>query len=236
MARTRTAPPHSAKKPAARTAPPKPAVIVNEALKKRYATHLAEFQSARGDELSGWDSAYEALDAILSAEPPLYLAGGFKTAKAFLASVLPGVAPSTVRESIRVARHFDPQDQKKHGVSRLALLLDYLEAQSTAPLPRVRINPDTTQIQRAPKHRVPFASLSYDELREVVRGTKRRRATTDSPEVRALREVFSKNGLGNVGIQRREARWSFGRIEDRQLPDLAAALAAYAKRVGKRRA
>lgn len=240
MARTRTAPTRTAKKPAARTArakaPPKPAVVVNEALKKRYATHLAAFQAARGDELSGWDAAYEALDAILSAEPPLYLAGGFKTAKAFLGAVLPGVAPTTVRDNIRVARHFDPQDEKKHGASKLALLLDYLEAQSTAPLPRARINPDTTRIQVAADRRVPFVSLSYDELRDVVRGSRRHRKSTDTPEVRALREVFSKNGLGNVGIQRREARWSFGRVEDRQLLDLAAALAVYAKRVGKRRA
>ena len=231
MARAKTAPTRS---PRRNTPAEKPAVAVNSALKKRYATHLAAFQSARADELSGWDAAYEALDAILSAEPPLYLAGGFKTAKAFLATVLPGVAPSTVRDSIRVARHFDPQDEKKHGTSKLALLLDYLEARANGPLPRAQINPDTTKIQASDDRRGTLADFSYDELRDAVRRQSRTRARTDPPEVRALRAVFSAKGLGNVALARSDGRWSFGRVEDRQLADLAAALASYAKRTRAR--
>src|SRR5262245_35868601 len=84
----------------------KPAVLVNEALRKRYATHLAAFRNAHGAEQSQWDAAFEQIDAILHSDPPLYLAGGFKTDKAFLASVLPEMDPATARENARVARFF----------------------------------------------------------------------------------------------------------------------------------
>lgn len=209
---------------------PKPAVVVNEAMRKRYEAHLAAFRKAQGAELGHWDAAYESLDEILGSEPPLYLAGGFKSERAFLAAVLPGVARSTVRENVRVARHFDPDQEKKHGVRRLAMLVDYLEAKSGAELPRARIDADRTKVE-VKGERVPFTEVDYDALRDAARTAKGKAggAKTAPPEERALRAIFSSLGLGNVSVQHRADRWSFGRIERRQFKDLGTAFARAAK-------
>ncbi len=237
MARTKTAAqPTPARTPAKTSragspkAPPKVAVVVNAAMRSRYERLLAEFKRAQGAELVQWDAAYEAIDAILSAEPPLYLAGGFKSAKAFADAVLPGISLDTIRDNARVARYFDPDAEKKHGVARLALLLDYLEAKNGGALPAMRVDPERTKVLQK-KVAVPFASLSYDALRDVVRAAKGRspRAAKEPAEVRALRGDFSKRGLGNVSLSLRDGRWTFGRIEARQFKDLGAALTRAAK-------
>jgi len=211
-----------------------PGVLVNKAMLARYDALLRAFHEAQGTELGGWDAAYEALDSLLHSEPPLFIAGGYKTVKAFLAAVLPGVALSTVRDGVRVARHFNADDEKAYGVRKLALLLDYLEAESGTELPRVRIDLAKTKVDVGGK-RVLFTSLSFDEMRDVVRKKKsaKGRAGTDSPEVRALRRVFGGSGLGNVAVQCRGERWSLGRIEERQFADLGAALTGYAKKLAK---
>ena len=182
----------------------------------------------------GWDAAYEALDALLNSEPPLYLAGGFKSAKAFLAVTLPSVALSTVRDGVRVARHFNADDERRYGVRKLALLLDYLEAESGAELPRARIDPASTKVDVGDQ-RVLFASLTFDEMRDVARKKKstKGRAGTDAPGVRALRQAFGANGLGNVAVQCKVERWSLGRIEEREFADLGATLTSYAKKLKK---
>jgi hypothetical protein len=158
-----------------------PGVIVNQAMLDRYDALMKDFHEAKGSELGGWDAAYEALDDLLNSEPPVFIAGGFKTAKAFLAEVLPDVAMSTVRDGVRVARHFNADDEKAYGVRKLALLLDYLEAESGSELPRVRIDPTRTKVDVGAK-RVLFASLSFDEMRDAVRKKKgaKGRAGTDS--------------------------------------------------------
>lgn len=219
-----------ATRPAKPKAVPKPAVVVNEAMRRRYEAHLAAFQKAQGAELGHWDAAYESLDEILSSEPPLYLAGGYKSERAFLAAVLPGVARSTITENVRVARHFDPDQEKKHGVRRLAQLVDYLEAKSGAPLPRARIDADRTRVEVGDA-RVPFTELDYDALRDAARAAKggKSRVKTESAEVRALRAIFSKLGLGNVSVQLHADRWSFGRVERRQFKDLATAFTRASK-------
>jgi len=213
-----------------------PAVLVNKAMLARYDALLRAFREAQGTELGGWDAAYEALDSLLHSEPPLFIAGGYKTAKAFLAAVLPGVALSTVREGVRVARHFNAEDEKAYGVRKLALLIDYLEAESGTELPRVRIDLAKTKVDVGGR-RVLFTSLTFDEMRDVVRKKKsaKGRAGTDLPEVRALRRVFGGSGLGNVAVQCRGERWSLGRIEERQFADLGAALTGYAKKLAKAR-
>jgi hypothetical protein len=217
-------------------APPKVTVVVDEALRRHYEALRKAFHDAQSEELGGWDAAYEALDAMLQGEAPPYLAGGFKSAKAFLADLLPGTALSTVRDNVRVARHFNAEQEKKHGVRKLALLIDYLEAESGAELPRASVDPVRTKVDVGDK-RVPFATLSFDEMRDVVRQKKQResRATKDAPAVRALRETFGGHGLGNVAVQCRAERWTLGRIEERQFADMGAALTAHAKKLAKKK-
>lgn len=210
--------------------PPRVAVVVNEAMRARYEKHLADFKRAQAAEIARWDEAYEALGEILDGKPPLYLAGGYRSAKAFVAAVLPGTKLETVRAGVRVARHFDPDAEKKHGVTRLALLLDYLAAQNGGELPAGRVDPDRAKVVTKSGTK-PFATMSFDELRDAVRAAKgaRARRASDDPEVRALRAVFAKHGLGNVSVVLREGRWTFGRVEGRQFGDLATAFSKAAR-------
>ena len=53
-------------------APRKPAVVISKSMLSRYDAVLKAFRDAHGTELGGWDAAYEALDALLNSEPPLY--------------------------------------------------------------------------------------------------------------------------------------------------------------------
>ena len=199
--------------------------IVNEAMRERYAKHLEAFQRARGAELAQWDAAYESIGEILSGEAPLYLAGGYKTAQAFVDAVLPGMKLETVRDYVRVAQRFSPDDEKKHGVTKLVALLDYLEARNGGELPPTGINPDRTRVRQG-SETVPFSSLSVDAMRDVARAAKGKgsKPRREAPEVTALRAVFSKHGLGNASVSLSADRWTFGRVERRQFKDLAAAL------------
>lgn len=206
------------------------APVVNEAMRARYAKHLEAFERARGAELARWDAAYESLGEILSGEVPLYLAGGFKTARAFVDAVLPGMKLETVRDYVRVAQRFAPDDEKKHGVTKLVALLDYLEAKNGGELPPTGINPDRTRVRHGDET-VPFGSLSVDAMRDAARAAKGKGAKPrrEEPEVVALRAVFSKHGLGNVSVSLRGDRWTVGRIEARQFKDLGAAFLKAAK-------
>lgn len=204
--------------------------VVNEAMRERYTKHLEAFQRARGAELAQWDAAYESLGEILSGDPPLYLAGGFKTAQTFVDTVLPGMKLETVRDYVRVAQHFAPEDEKKHGVTKLVALLDYLDAKNGGKLPQTGINPDRTRVRHGDET-VPFASLSVDAMRDAARAAKGKGAKSrrEEPEVVALRAMFAKHGLGNVSLSLSGDRWTVGRIETRQFKDLGAAFLKAAK-------
>ena len=218
------------------TSPRVPAAkpLVSAAMKARFAKHLAAFRAAHGDQLAKWDAAYESLGAILDAEPPLYLAGGYKTAQGFVDAVLPGMKLETVRDYVRVARHFGPDDEKKHGVTRLALLLDYLEARHDGALPTAALNPERIRVTLARKDH-PFSTLTSDQMRDAAREAKGRAAKPpkEALDVLALRAAFSRSGLANVALSRSGERWSFGRVEARQFKDLAAALLRAAKTLAR---
>lgn len=199
-------------------------------MKTRFAKHLAAFRKAHADELSKWDAAYESLGAILDANPPLYLAGGYKTAQGFVDAVLPGMKLETVRDYVRVAKFFGPEDEKKHGVTRLALLLEYLEARHDGELPDLAVNPDRVRVTLGRREH-SFSSLSSDQMRDAAREAKglTRKPPREAPELAALRADFSRAGLANVSLTLSGERWSFGRVEARQFKDLAAALLRAAK-------
>ena len=94
------------KKPAAL-----PKLAVDAALERRWAAELARFERAHTDEQESWHELYESVGEILYSDPPLYLAGGYANARAFLAASMPGADEDTVRKYVRVARYFDPPEE-----------------------------------------------------------------------------------------------------------------------------
>ncbi len=90
------------KKSNAKTASPSAAEIIDRALERDWKRALSALESARSGEAEQWDAKWEAVDAILAHDPPLYLAAGLKTERAFRERYLPGVAQSTMRDNALV--------------------------------------------------------------------------------------------------------------------------------------
>ncbi len=204
---------------------------VDKKLKARWEQEFARFTQAKGAEAEGWDELYEALDAILNHNPPLYLAGGYKSARAFLKDQMKGQDIRTVQANIRVARHFDPNDERAHGTAKLALLLDYLEASTGSSELPAKLDPSRVRVEvkdGKSTRKARFTELSYDELRAAVRAAKGRQGQpvkTDPPVVRAIRKTLRDGGWGAVGVRGRGTKVDLTGIEVAELPAIAKALA-----------
>lgn len=201
----------AAKKPANKI---DPKALTDAQLKTRFQEELARFDRARTTETENWDEMYEAIGEILYSDPPLFLAAGHKTARAFLAEVLPGVTEQTVRAYVRVAKYFDPEDEKHYGVSKLQFYLDYLEAHGGAPLAAAKIDlrKATVSLDRGKKgnpRKVPLHEVTYDELRAAARAAKssgRRVKKNEPPAIAALRKQLAGVKLGAIGVRLRGGR------------------------------
>ena len=203
--------------------------LIDPALKARWQEALARYRHARDEETAGWDERYQALGEILDGDPPYYLAGGFKTARAFLAAEAPDQDERTVRMSIRVAQHFDPADEAAHGLAKLDALLTYLEAAGGLPLPPAKLHPDRQKIrvERNGAHRlVPFAEVTREELQAATRTARGQHASAKSPPaVVALRRALAKGGLRAISVQLRAGHFLLGNIAPEKLGQLGRALA-----------
>ncbi|WP_437680743.1 hypothetical protein [Sorangium sp. So ce131] len=225
--------------PARRAAPPRrsaggaaPDGLVDQALKARWEEAIARYRKARTEELEGWDERYEALGDILDSDPPYYLAGGFKTARAFLQAEVPDQDERSVRTYIRVARFFEPEDEAKHGISKLDLLLRYLEAAGGVPLAPAKIRPDKQKIRVAKgktQRLVPFPEVTFDELRQAIRTAARSagKVTKNAPPlVRALGGLLAKAKLRGVGVRLRGGKVDLSGIPAGELAALGKVLAS----------
>lgn len=207
--------------------------LVDKGLEKRWEEAIERYRAARGEEMAGWDERYEALGEILDSDPPYYLAGGYKTARAFLAAEAPDQDERTVRTYVRVARYFDPEDEARYGITKLDGLLDYLEAAGGAPLAPAKINPVKTKVPvtRGGKELViPFAEATKEELRASTRSAKAgsgKTSKTEPPLVKAMRKALSKAGLGKVSVRLRRDELDFGGVPRDRVGALGKALASF---------
>ena len=202
--------------------------LVDKALAARWAETISRLRAARGEATKGWDDKYEAVGEIL--DHKLYLAGSHKSAREFLAKELPGEDERSVRTYMRVARYFDPADEEKYGISRLDLLLTYLEAAGGAPLAPAKINLAKSRIKVVDKkavHTIDFAEVTVEQLRLAVRGARSDKGPAkakEPPAVKALRAHFVKSGLRSVGVRLRGDRYDFSGVQQGDLARLAKAL------------
>ena len=209
-----------------------PGVVVDKALKARWEEALARYHQARVEETEGWDARYEALGDILESDPPYFLAGGYKSAAAFLKAEVPDQDERTVRMHVRVARYFDPQDEAQFGVAKLDLLLRYLQAAGGVPLAPTKIATDRQKVRVAEGkefRNVPFSEATAEDLRRAARaeaGAKGKTASSRPPAAKALHAALSKAKLGSVGVRVRGGRVDLTGIEWGHLAALGKALAA----------
>jgi len=205
--------------------------LVDRALKARWEAAIGRYRRARSEETEGWDERYEALGEILDSDPPYYLAGSYRSAKAFLAAEAPGQDLRSVRRYVRVARHFDPADEVRYGITRLDVLLDYLEATNhAAPLPPAKIDLARQKVRllESGQSRLrPFAELGVDELRAACRAARRAEAKPSAklpPIARAVEQALTKAGLRTIAVGVRGGALYLGSIPMAQVPALGAAL------------
>jgi hypothetical protein len=187
----------------------RPEVVVDKALKQRWTIEMERLKEARASETAGWDELYEALGEIVASDPPLYLAGGYKTARDFLKKELPDKNERTLRSYIRVARHFDPEDEVKHGITKLELLLDYLEVAGGAPLApaKIRLSKQKVRVASDKASRlVPFDEVTVEQLRSairVARSSSGKVGKAQPPLVKEIRKALAGKGIGSVGVSLR---------------------------------
>jgi hypothetical protein len=203
--------------------------LVDKALSAHWKDAFQRFEDAKQGEAERWDEQYEALGEILDAEPPLYLAGGYASDKAFLAAVLPGVDVRSARRSCRVARYFDAEDEATHGVMRLEALLDYLEATHDAPLVPAKINTKKQRVRVSSgksTRSVLFADATLAVLRASIRRATKAPATRSSPAVMAVKAALAKHGFSEVAVSIRDNRLTLSGIPVGRLSPCARALTA----------
>ena len=117
------------KKPKAVVVP----TLVDRALKQRWDALSKVITSAAHEEAADFDHKWEAVADIVFATPPLYLAGGYSSDKAFFEQFL-HVDRSTGLRKARVARLCSSQDIERYGDTKIDAVLDFLEAKTGGPV------------------------------------------------------------------------------------------------------
>ncbi len=126
-------------------------VVLDAKSKRAWETLSNAMHAAKREESGGFDAYWEAVQAIIDHTPPLYLAGGFSTVRAFLAKVV-GEKERTAFRMMRVARFASPDDETRYGTSKLDAALSYLAAKGL-------------QLD-GPKIPVDFARLKFPATRD----------------------------------------------------------------------
>ena len=200
-------------------------------LARRWKESLKVLLAARRGGASAFDDLWETVATIVDHDPPLYLAGGYATFRAFLAAYLEE-SERTARRMIRVARHASPAEEARYGISKIDAALDLLEAK-THGAPEGRIPVDFTRL-RIPLHpapksgprSVPFEEATVAQIRAATRhltkpGSARGKR---SPVERAIALAIAKGPLAQVSVTLRNGRVSITNVPVESLAHLRAAL------------
>jgi hypothetical protein len=208
---------------------------VDPTLKKRWLALAARLDALVTTDARAWDDLWEIADAIVSAEPPLYLFGGYKDAGEFFVQRMK-VDRATGFRSVRVARYASPEEEKRYGVAKLDAALAYIEAKTgelaKPPLP-IRFERLKIEIGRGKNaRRVPLEEATVAELRAATRAlAKAPRPASKSAE--ALLAALGKTGpLAEVRVTEHAGYVSFLRVPLAALRGFAACVSR-AKMPGK---
>lgn len=205
------------------------APVADKKLKKRWDEAIGRYRDALTNATAGWDARYEALGEIMDADPPYYLAAGYKTANAFLEAEAPSEDPRTVRSYIRVAKHFDPVDEANYGIAKLDLLIVYLTAKA-GKAPEGKVDPEACRIEvpkGSKRESLPLSRVTAEDLRRATRALtspSQGQSPYESPFVKKLRAVLAKAGLSSVGVAMRKELVTLSGIEKGALAKLGKAL------------
>ena len=202
-------------KTAARKPPDDIAVPVNAALRAEWDAELTLLKSSALSGAEAFDRKYEAIARIVEHKPPLYLAGGYETFKAFASEFL-HEDTKQVTDWMAVAKRATPAEEAKYSPTRMALLLSLLRVQSKDhSLPK---SVEWSQLQvsyhdhkgRLVKKRAVDASLSdIRAARAEVLVKAGKRAASSSPEADAVQGTLGDRVFENVEVRYRDGTFAF---------------------------
>ncbi len=206
-------------------------VRVDRALKARWQEQIARLLEAKRQGAGAFDELWEAVGEIVDHDPPLYLAGGFSTARQFLAKYV-AEDERTARRFVRVALYASPVEEARYGVSKLDATLTLLDAKNGGP-PKRRIPVDFEKL-RIPVQRdgqtstLPLLDATVDEVRAATRKLLReagRPHPKASPVVLALAKTLRTGRLKSIGIHFARGKITLSGIPLDALDELLRALA-----------
>jgi hypothetical protein len=224
-----------AKRKLSPSAAPLLSAIADPKLVTDWQREIVLYRTLATDETAKWDKRYEVLGRIIDHVPPLYLAGGYSDVRAFLAVEAPDESERSARSRIRVARHFDVDHELEFGISRLDLLLDYLQVTGRLRDPSDKLDPAAQKVRVPNGERVrivPFPKITAAELRTAIRAAKSKSQAPSAkapPVVVSLRRLLAEAGLGAVSVSLKTGKLTLGGIDPQAVGKLAKALAASAK-------
>jgi len=224
--------PRSRSKPS-RTGPLAPTahvdVVIDRALERRWDQAMKRVSNARREGAGAFDELWETVAEIVEHDPPLYLAGGFATARAFLTKHL-GESERTARRLMRVAKYASPQEEVRYGVSKLDAALAYVEAKAGGAA-RGRLPVDFANLRipiEGDKERktVSFAEATVQQVAVATRRLLRHGGehTNRSPLERAVAAGLRAGGLAQISVRVVGGRLALGNIAPGDLAALGKAL------------
>ncbi len=213
---------------------PRPAAIkieVDRALKKRWDALHDALKGALREGASAFDRLWETAAEIVEHDPPLYLAGGFATDKAFFADVL-NETERSARRNMRVAKYASPDEEVRYGTSKLDAVLGFLDAKNGGP-PRTRTPVDFEKL-RIPVTRAgktvaaKVEDATVEEIAAATRAARRKTGTAPrktSPVAAAVARELRSGALRGISVHVAAGKLALGDIPLAALPALAKALA-----------
>jgi hypothetical protein len=205
-------------------------LTVDRALKQRWEKALATVKASKQRGASAFDQLWETVGEVVEHDPPLYLAGGFSTARGFFAAHFDETERTAYR-NIRVAKYASPAEEARYGVAKLDLVLSFIEAKLGAPakgrLPVDFANVKIPVRRNGEDRKVGIEVATAQEIAAATRNLTRAARKTPakvSPMVAALTKALSKGALRAVTVRFSNGKLSLGGIDPAALPALVQAL------------
>lgn len=198
------------------------------AMKKQFTEVRRKIAKLRAQGSASFDELYEEIGDILDSDPPLYVAGGYRTKEAFIAAELPGETLRSVSRNVLVARCFTPADEARHGINFLEEAAAFAREQAGADEAPRAIDLDRLKIPLN-GGRKAARKATILELRRARRALRKGQgsARSASPTELALRRALDRLArLRNVTVRTSATVASFGNVP---LPELAAFARVLAK-------
>lgn len=206
-------------------------VEVDRALKVRWDKAIATLSASKQKGATAFDVLWETVSEIVEHDPPLFLAGGFSTAKAFLAAHFEETERSAYR-NMRVAKYASPTEEARYGVAKLDLALTYIEAKLGAPakgsLPvdfaRMKIPVERDGEEK----KLGLEEVTAQEIAAAARKlarTAKKAPSKASPLVAAFTKALSKGPLRAVTVRLSNGKLSFGGVDPAAISAFSQALA-----------